>query len=199
MNFLGHLLLSGNNHELMLTNLYGDYVKGSYKNKFPSCIVKGIKLHRDIDFFTDNHEEVKSLRLKLYKSLPRVAGIAIDIYFDHFLVKNWEQFQPKPLNRFLSEFYLEKDGIIKKIETQYDFKFHPHFLYLLNRLHKEKWIQEYINFNGLNFAFNGLSKRITFNNDLDKATPVLKENYDEIERVFFSFINDAVEKFNIKC
>ena len=55
MNYLAHLYLSGDDEAIMVGNFIGDYVKGkSYKN-FPADIQKGILLHRQIDFFTDQH------------------------------------------------------------------------------------------------------------------------------------------------
>ena len=34
----------------------------------------------------DNHPEVKYLLRNLYPYLPKISGIAIDLYFDHLLM-----------------------------------------------------------------------------------------------------------------
>lgn len=195
MNFLGHLFLSGDNHELMLTNLYGDYIKGSKWDKYPEPLEVGAKFHRKIDYFIDNHKAVKELRLKLYKPLPKVAGIAIDLYFDFFLVRNWQKFSNINLDDFLNEFFKSAQNKITKFKNDFNFNFDKQFLLLIDRIHKEKWIQQYGDFEGLNFAASGLSRRISFQNNLDQAVSVLKQNFDEIEKVFFIFMNDAVEEF----
>lgn len=195
MNFLGHLFLSGDNNELMLTNLYGDYIKGSKWHKYPAPIVVGAKFHREIDFFIDNHEAVKELRLNLYRSLPKVAGIAIDLYFDFFLVRNWERFSDTNLDDFLNRFFKSTQQQIVRLKNDFDFNFDKHFLILISRIHQEKWIQQYGSFEGLNFAASGLSRRISFENNLHEAVPVLKQNFDAIEKVFFIFMNDAIKQF----
>ena len=55
MNFLAHVYLSGNDFEVALGNLIADRVKGKQIQHYPLKIQKGIKLHRSIDNFTDNH------------------------------------------------------------------------------------------------------------------------------------------------
>jgi len=53
MNFLGHLYFSNNDHELMYANLFGDHIKGSQLDKFPSSLaVNWNKYHtKDLDEF----------------------------------------------------------------------------------------------------------------------------------------------------
>src|SRR5690606_11317562 len=105
MNFLGHLYFSNNDTELMLYNLYGDFVKGSHLEVFPPKVERGIRLHREIDSYIDSHPIVHQLTHELHEFLPKVSGIAIDLFFDHLLAKNWLNFHSKPLDVFLDEFY----------------------------------------------------------------------------------------------
>ncbi|MGA2151478.1 MAG: DUF479 domain-containing protein, partial [Geobacteraceae bacterium] len=51
MNFLAHLYLSGDDPELLVGNLLGDFVKGRLSGNFPDGIERGIELHRRIDSF----------------------------------------------------------------------------------------------------------------------------------------------------
>ncbi len=55
MNFLAHLYLSGNSEELLIGSFIADAVKGSNFEGYHPQVVKGIKLHRCIDTFTDSH------------------------------------------------------------------------------------------------------------------------------------------------
>lgn len=63
MNFLAHTYLSGENDDLKIGNFLGDFVKGRLnklsQNQYTEGIIKGIALHREIDYFTDNHPIVK--------------------------------------------------------------------------------------------------------------------------------------------
>jgi acyl carrier protein phosphodiesterase len=105
MNFLGHLFFSDNNLELMYANLFGDFVKGKDLSAFSPVVQSGIVLHRSIDFYIDQHPEVRKLMHILYPVLPKVTGIAIDLYFDHCLAKNWKSYHAKSYKDFLDEFY----------------------------------------------------------------------------------------------
>ena len=105
MNFLGHLYFSGTDKELMLANLFGDFVRGSKHGHFPEVIQKGIKLHRSIDFYIDNHPLVKELKYDLMSELPKVGPVAVDLFFDHLLARNWTDFHQTAYTSFLSDFY----------------------------------------------------------------------------------------------
>ena len=51
MNYLGHLYLSGDQKDLMLANLFGDFVKGRDYSYLPQIVQTGVTLHREIDNF----------------------------------------------------------------------------------------------------------------------------------------------------
>jgi acyl carrier protein phosphodiesterase len=76
VNYLGHLFFSKNDTELMLANLYGDFVKGSNLEAYTESVQTGIRLHRSIDNFIDTHPDVLELKRLLYEDLPKVSGIA---------------------------------------------------------------------------------------------------------------------------
>ena len=105
MNLLGHLYFSDNKQELMYANLFGDFVKGKNLSAFSTVVQSGIVLHRSIDSYIDQHTEVRKLMHILYPILPKVTGIAIDLYFDHCLAKNWKTYHNIPYEEFLEEFY----------------------------------------------------------------------------------------------
>jgi acyl carrier protein phosphodiesterase len=105
MNFLGHLYFSNNDKDLMLANLFGDFVKGTNFNQFTPKIREGIILHRQIDTYIDQHSHVMELKLMLYQDLPKVAGVAVDLFFDHLLAKNWRNYHSAEYITFLADFY----------------------------------------------------------------------------------------------
>ena len=55
MNYLAHLHLGGPRPGDLLGSLYGDFVKGPLQGRWPAEIEAGIRLHRQIDAFTDSH------------------------------------------------------------------------------------------------------------------------------------------------
>ncbi len=96
MNFLAHLYLSGNDEQLMIGNFIADSVKGSSYKNFPDGIKRGILLHRAIDFYSDNHSVFLKSVERLRPNYHKYAGVIVDIFFDHFLAKNWKEYSENP-------------------------------------------------------------------------------------------------------
>src|SRR5580704_12124651 len=105
MNFLAHIYLSGNNHELMIGNFIADFVKGNKKNDYPDGIRKGIELHRAIDDYTDHHEITGRSKDRLRMKYHKYSGVIVDIYYDHFLAANFAQYSPKTLQQYSEDTY----------------------------------------------------------------------------------------------
>ncbi|MGB0934029.1 MAG: ACP phosphodiesterase [Lishizhenia sp.] len=189
MNFLGHLYFSADKHDLMTANIFGDFVRGKDLSRFPKTIQEGIILHRKIDNYIDTHEEVLNLMRSLYDELPKVSGIAVDLFFDHLLAKNWEHFHNQPLANYLAEYYTTFDTLPEDYPLE--------FLIMLGRMRSKNWLWHYRTKAGLEKACNGVGSRIAFKNVLHEA-PAIYEKYEtNIARVFHTFMHDAQIKFNM--
>jgi acyl carrier protein phosphodiesterase len=105
VNFLAHFHLAWPDAGLVAGGLEGDYHKGPLRGEFPAGIERGVRLHRAIDAFTDSHSEVAQLRRGFPPGLRRYAGILVDLSFDHFLSKYWEDYSDIPLAQFNSQVY----------------------------------------------------------------------------------------------
>ena len=198
MNFLGHLYFSNDDPEIMLLNLYGDFIKGSTRKIKHSKLKKAVILHREIDDFIDNHKDVYELKMELYKDLPKVAGIAIDLYFDHLLAKNWSHYHPSPLEFYLKDFFDKAFNRINDFENKNEITFTPLFKMLLERISNENWILNYRNLEGLKFACTGLSRRISFENNLNEGDLIFEKHQKTIETVFEIYMESAQQKFLFK-
>lgn len=197
MNFLGHLYFSGESRELMVANLFGDFVKGRDYTYLPEIVQQGVLLHRNIDDYIDHYPEVTELRLKLYADLPKIAGIAIDLYFDHLLAKNWETYHPQNLSSFVDEFenYISDASHLKFREK--NFTYPPEFQHLLAMIKKYNWLMSYTEIEGLKRSSTALGKRIVFDNNLDEAAEVYLTYESEIEQAFRIYMEAAKLKFGI--
>lgn len=171
----------------MHANLFGDFVKGKDLSAYNQMVQEGIILHRNIDAFIGQHSKVKELSKLLSPSLPKVSSIAIDIYFDHFLAKNWNDYHHQELNDFLANFYTYKIN-----ETDYPNEL---FLQTLFRLKKGQWISEYNTLQGIEYVCRGVSQRISFPNALKNGRMVLENNYNSVEETFKHFMKDAIDYF----
>ncbi len=105
VNYLAHILLSGNDMQRQLGGFIADNVKGSRLDSFPQRIREGILLHRRVDVFTDEHALVREARVLLRPYFGRYTGIFLDIFLDYFLAREWRHFSKLSLRAFAYRFY----------------------------------------------------------------------------------------------
>ena len=99
---------------------------------------------------------------KLYEPLPKVAGIAVDLYFDHILAKNGINSTLSLLDEFIDEFYAAS----MENEEHYS----ERFKYMIDRMKERNWLYQYQFEYGLMKACKGVSSRISFPNVLIQHT-----------------------------
>ena len=95
MNHFAHLVLSQPTVESTVGNLLGDFARGLDQSTLSPAVLAGLKNHRAVDRFTDNHPKVNALKQCFSKKRRRFAGIALDVYFDHLLMRHWHQFDQR--------------------------------------------------------------------------------------------------------
>ena len=190
MNYLGHMYFSGNDTKLMQANLFGDFVKGSKLDHFPAVIQEGIRLHRKIDNYIDNFPAVKELQIVLRKELPKVSGIAVDIFFDHLLAKNWKEFHNENLNHYLDKIYASFE-----FSTDY---YSESYIDFLKSLVNYNWMSHYPTHYGLDKMSKGVSSRLSFPNELVNGKAVFLKHEKIITTAFYDYMKAAIEYFNIK-
>ncbi len=100
MNHLAHFFLAGRDPDLLVGGFLGDYVKGRLHGERTQAIEAGIKMHRSIDTFTDNHRKTRSSQRRFEPKFRRVSGIMTDIIYDHFLAIHWKDYHHLDLQTF---------------------------------------------------------------------------------------------------
>ncbi len=193
MNFLAHIYLSGDSRELLIGNFIGDYVKGKDYEKYPPPIQDGIHLHRKIDYFTDCHSITRDAKKLVRERYGLYAGIVIDIFYDHFLSANWDQYCEVPLRTYVRDRYRMLDSGFSIFPVGVKAWF-PYFI-------KSNWLEAYTTFQGLIMVFKRMSYRTSLPDHSEYAVERLQENYELMEgyfRKFFGDIQDFVgREYNI--
>lgn len=106
MNYLAHLYLAAPDPEAMLGAMLGDFVFGLAALADYSAVERReILVHRRVDRYTDDHPVVTEARSLFAPGLRRYAGIALDVYYDHLLARDWTRHADEPLDRFSARFY----------------------------------------------------------------------------------------------
>ena len=182
MNFLAHIYLSGTNTNLIIGNFIADHIRGNHFSHFSQEIQQGIFLHRQIDTFTDTHPIVRKSKRRLHKRYGHYRGIIIDIFYDHFLAKNWNTYSAIPLDFFVQEVYQllenKKEELPKKTQE------------LLPYMIQYNWLYNYQFFDGIEEVLQGMNRRTKLKSHMHLAINDLKELYNEFEEDFTIFFED---------
>ena len=185
LNYLAHIFLSGNDGRLQVGNFIGDFVKGSRLNSYPDGIRQGIRLHREIDGFTDSHEVVRETVALLRPTFGRYSAIIVDMYFDYFLAVNFHIYSPnKSLKCFSCRFYVSAlfhyRNLPKRVKG-----FIFHFV-ITNRL------TAYSTIEGLKESLQIMARHKVTALKPDKTIDFLLQHYDELQRRFHLFFPDLI-------
>ncbi|NNL16913.1 MAG: DUF479 domain-containing protein [Flavobacteriaceae bacterium] len=190
MNFLAHIYLSGNNDDVAIGNFISDSVRGIKYKKFPVEIQKGILLHREIDTFTDAHPFFRQSTKRLHKKYSHYSGVIVDIYYDHFLAKNWTEYCEIPLENYTLHFY----KILKKKSDILPEKVQRLMPYMISG----NWLLSYASIEGIKKVLEGMSKRTKYESKMDLAVHDLMEYYTEFETEFTLFFDELIKFSNGK-
>lgn len=179
MNFLAHIHLSGDDHELMVGNFIADGIRGYPIHVFSERIQSGIQLHRSIDDFTDHHPMWKQSKNRLFGKYGHYSAVLVDLFYDHFLAAKWNDYHSVELKDYVQNTY--------DILDQYHEVFPPKMKKLLPPMKQYNWLLNYGNFDGLQQVLNGMSYRAKFESKMEEAMVELKRHYVEFSREFREF------------
>lgn len=182
MNFLAHIYLSGDNELITIGNFVADGVRGNKYKLYPTEIQIGIQLHRQIDTFTDAHPVFRQCTKRLHKGYGHYSGVIVDIFYDHFLAKNWESYSDVPLEKYIANFY---NSLSENIDL-----LPPRFKKLTPIMIEGNWLLSYATVEGIQLVLNGMNRRTKGRSQMNESTKELKEHYEAFEEDFIVFFND---------
>ncbi|MRX65920.1 ACP phosphodiesterase [Maribacter luteus] len=184
MNFLAHIYLSFGDDEIAIGNFIADSIRGNKIDHLPDRIQKGVILHREIDTYTDSHSIPKISSKRLHKNYSHYSRVIVDIYYDHFLAKNWKNYSDTPLKVFVNDFYdlLENNYTILPNGVQ---RMMPYMI-------SDNWLYNYSKMEGIDRVLNGMNRRTKNKSKMNFAILDLEEHYTDFEREFTDFFNELI-------
>lgn len=184
MNYLAHIYLSGESDDIKLGNFIGDHVKGNKYQNYPEMVSFGIRMHRSIDSFTDQHADVKEFNKLLKPGYGRYAGIVSDIFFDHFLASNWSEYSAYSLRQFSKHahgVFLSNFGLLP-------FRVKQFLPFLIQHKRLESYAQRESMFHVLEI----MSRRTSLPENSHWALEILNREYGQFETLFRSFFDEMI-------
>ncbi|MGB5388281.1 ACP phosphodiesterase [Eudoraea sp.] len=184
MNFLAHIYLSFGDDEITIGNFIADSIRGNKYKHLPDRIQKGILLHREIDTYTDAHPITRLSSKRLHQNYSHYSRVIVDIFYDHFLAKNWRQYSDTPLDIYVDKFYdlLEDNITILPDGTK---RMIPYMI-------SDNWLLNYAKMEGISRVLKGMNRRTNNKSKMNFAILDLEENYEAFELEFTGFFNELV-------
>ncbi len=184
MNYLAHLYFAQPNADSHFGNLLGDFGGNLHAPQLSLAVKQGLDNHYLVDKFTDHHSLVKQAKQVFSLQRRRFAGIALDVLFDHYLIRHWLNFNDCSLQDFKENSYylLNQNLDIMPKRMQH----------VISRMIQNDWFKEYETVEGIGLALDNIAKRIRFTNDFDGSIEDIHRHYDELEEVFLNFFPQLI-------
>ena len=179
MNYLAHLFFAADNTESRIGNLLGDFCRGVDVKNLPEAVQQGLRLHREVDAFTDRSPEVLAAKQYFSAKRRRFAGIAIDMLFDHFLIRHCLLFHPQPFDLYAYQLYQKLAADLPLMPASMQ----P----TVSAIIRQDWFLSYADINQLGRALDRVAQRIRFANQFTGAAADIQPHYVELEQLFLQF------------
>ena len=184
MNYLVHLYLSDSDPLCRLGNLLGDFVKGRLEqHDYPERLMAGLRQHRFVDSLAMQHAAVRRSRKRLDDRFGHTKGILIDIFYDHFLSRNWETWGHGTLKGFAAESY--------KLLRHYRHFLPETFRPVARRMIRHDWLTAYREPKTIRFVLERMAERLSRPNRMAQGYTELARCGRAMEADCRAFLVDA--------
>ncbi|HZV71585.1 MAG TPA: ACP phosphodiesterase [Saprospiraceae bacterium] len=190
MNYLAHALLSPDDPQIMMGNLWGDILKPRDYPLLSPGVNTGIQRHRMIDAFTDQHRDVDEINRLIRPFQGKYTPVVADVLMDFILSKYWHLFHPKPLEKFCNNKYQLVTKHIRLIPE----RLHPR----IQRMISHRWLESCKDRNRMEQTFLMLSKRASFENKIPDAMKPYNIYEKEMDSLFLRFFEELRSYINLQ-
>jgi acyl carrier protein phosphodiesterase len=179
VNYLAHAALAQPQPPSLVGNLLGDFCKGVAIETLPMAIQAGLANHRAVDRFTDHHPLVREAKACFSKERRRFAPVALDVLFDHFLIRHWQRFYTTPYAEAKTALY-QQLAIAEPLMPET-------MALVMRKVRQQDWLAAYQHLDGVAMALDRIAQRIRFANRFSGAGQDIERHYPLLEQAFLAF------------
>lgn len=184
MNYLAHAYLSNGDALLLTGNMIGDHVKGQKAlDAFPEGIARGIRLHRKIDAFTDEHPSVGRAKVWFREPYHLYAGAILDSLWDHFLANDPSCFASEAA---LADFAQATYALLEETAAWHP----PQFATYLPYMKEHNWLYHYRTLRGARRSLGGLERRAAHIAPIEEAYNIFVGRYYQLAQCYYELMDD---------
>lgn len=184
MNHLAHTFLAPDSPEVRVGSILGDFTRGVDLSELPVPVMQGVRHHRAVDVFTDQHPAVLASKALFSAQRRRFAGVALDILYDHYLLRHWYRFSQADHHRFVR-------GMYRELATHEHLMPQP-MIKVARRMVQHDWFGAYENFENIGYALDRVATRIRFPNQFAGIIEEIRAQDDQLEARFLEFFPELV-------
>lgn len=188
MNYLAHVYLAHIHSASVVGNLLGDFCSGSISElskQYSADVCHGIWMHRQIDKYTDSHPLVIRSKQRIDPRFGLLRGILVDIFYDHYLAKNWRAYSDLPLQEFTRQVYAELDQHAGNLPDR--------LVRILPYMKQDDWLSSYRKIESIRLVLSRMKRRLSRENILDQGIHELTRNYVELGEDFQAFFTELTK------
>jgi acyl carrier protein phosphodiesterase len=185
VNFLAHACLAEGSDHAIVGSLMGDFVKGPLAGgRYGAELTRALMLHRRIDTYTDGHDVVRESRHRVSPTRRRFSGIMVDMFYDHFLARRWDEYNDMPLERFTARIY----SALREHHALLPERLRD----MAPRMAAADLLGSYRYAESIGLALDRMGQRLKRGNVLVGSAEELLEHYDAFDADFRTFFPDLV-------
>ena len=184
MNYLAHLFVSPREPFALAGALAGDVLHGQLDEAWPLGVRQGVRLHRAIDAFSDQHPALRSSRGRLSR-FRHHARIIVDVFYDHFLAAGFEEWSGgESLREYAAEVYRHLRDVREELP--------PRLAEFNDRMIEHGWLSSYGEIESVERALWFLSRRLKHPRELASSVRELRGDYAGFEADFRWFFPELL-------
>jgi acyl carrier protein phosphodiesterase len=190
MNYLAHAFLSPGDPLILMGNLWGDLLKPKDYEDLDQAIVRGVRRHKAIDAFTDQHPAVEHMIRILRPYQGKYTPVVADVLMDFILSKKWPEYHPQSIEQFCNKTY----QIVGNHLDLLPLRLHPR----IQRMLSHQWLESCKNRDRMEQTLLMLSKRASFENSIPGAMVPYDLHQKEMDHLFVDFFEDLQQHLNLQ-
>ncbi len=179
MNYLAHSILAKPTTDSLVGNLLGDFCKGVDLGSLPKPVLAGLANHRAVDKFTDTDPAIREAKQLFSVARRRFAGVALDVLFDHYLIKHWPLFYAERFDTAKPKLYAQFAAAEPMMPSA--------MLHTMQRVRTQDWFAAYQQLEHVGLALDRIASRVRFANQFAGIVTEIRPHYHLLEQVFLTF------------
>ena len=189
MNYLAHAYFSFQQPEWLVGNLISDFVKGRLQYEYPPGIQQGIRLHRAIDMFTDDHPATRRAKEVFRPHYRLYAGAFVDVAYDYFLAHDPVAFASEQALYDYTQYTYD-------VLLRYYDVLPERFQQMYHRMRQQNWLYHYRDLWGMEKSFGGVVYRSRHLTESDTAYQLFCTEMNTLRACYQDFIPDLRKMLN---